>query len=243
MNYTPEELIFLDERELRSEYTRLRDIAQKRLKRLSSAGYGETETARHFKGGEVPKLSELNDKESIAFALADLKGFLDKKQSTVTGARQYYKEARQTVKHDEKLDRIITKLNKHFPDHEKFSPENIDDFFDFMNTQVAQNIEKFVSSDRIAQLYKVAKSKRLRNMNALMNTEKQLLYFIKNLENFESVQLPEGASITAYKRLIQSEIHHGYDRSILYKQQYIDDNRKYRKQARARNNKRGKPKK
>lgn len=243
MNYTPEELIEKDERELRKEYTRLRDIAQKRLKRLKDAGYGETDTVRHFKGGVVPKLSEIEDKESLVFALTDLKGFVDMRQSTVTGMRIYYKEARQAIKKDEKLDQILTTLNKHFPKHEKFDEQNIDLFFEFMNTEVAQNIEKFVSSDRIAQLYKVARSKRLRNMNAFLKTEKQLLYFIKNLENFEAVDLPEGASISAYKRMIQSEIHHGRDRSIIYKQQFIDDNRKRRQEAKTRTNKRGRPKK
>lgn len=243
MNYTPEELINIDERELRKEYTRLRDIAQKRLKRLKDSGYGDTDTVRHFKNGVVPKLSELTDKESIAFALTDLKGFVDMKQSTVTGMRTYYREVRQTIKKDEKLDQILNTLNKHFPKHESFNEENIDLFFEFMNTEVAQNIEKFVSSDRIAQLYKVARSKRLRNMNSFLKTEKQLLYFIKNLENFEAVDLPEGASISAYKRMIQSEINHGRDRSILYKQQFIDDNRKRRQEAKTRNSKRSRRKK
>lgn len=243
MEYTPEELINTDERELRKEYTRLRDIAQKRLKRLKDAGYGETETARHFKNGVVPKLSELTSKESIAFALTDLADFVAMKQSTVTGMRTYYKEARQTIKKDEKLDQILTTLNKHFPKHEKFDEQNIDLFFEFMNTEVAQNLEKFVSSDRIAQLYKVARSKRLRNMNSFLKTEKQLLYFIKNLENFEAVDLPEGASISAYKRMIQSEINHGRDRSIIYKQQFIDDNRKRRKETKARDSKRSRRKK
>ena len=80
MEYTPENLIKLDEKELRKEYTRYRDIAQKRLKRLKNEGFGNSNIVNYF-GGGVPKLKSLPDKESIAFGLAELKGFIDAKQN------------------------------------------------------------------------------------------------------------------------------------------------------------------
>lgn len=223
MEYTPEHLINMDEKQLRKEYTRYRDMAQKRLKRLRNEGFGKSDIANTFAGGEVPKLSSLKDKESIAFAMAELKAFIDAKQSTVKGMREYIKEERQkAIETDSKLGEVIDTLNKHFPMGQKFQKDNIDLFFQFMNERVTYNVEKFVSSDRIAQLYKVAKGKGIKNLNAMIRTEKDLLFFVKNLENLEAVELPKGKyrSVKAFKQAIKDDINHGLDRSILYKQQY-----------------------
>ena len=105
---------------------------------------------------------------------------------------------------------------------QKFQKDNIDLFFQFMNERVTYNVEKFVSSDRIAQLYKVAKGKGIKNLNAMIRTEKDLLFFVKNLENLEAVELPKGKykSVRAFKQAIKDDINHGLDRSIAYKQQY-----------------------
>lgn len=229
MQYTPESLIDMSEKDLRKEYTRYRDIAQKRLKRLKNEGFENSTIVNYFDGGEVPKLSSLKTKEDIAFGLAELKGFIDAKQSTVKGMRTYIKEEREKAKKlDVKLDEVIATLNKHFPDGTKFNRDNIDLFFDFMNNRVTANVEKIVSSDRIATLYKVAKSKGIKNLNAMVKTEKDLLFFINNLENLSAINLPKGKykSVKAYKEAIESEIEHGYDRSTLYKSKYYEGDRK-----------------
>ena len=228
MNYTPESLILEDEKDLRREYTRYRDIAQKRLKRLRNEGFGKSQIAQAFGGEDVPKLSTLKTKEDIVFALTTLKGFIDAKQSTVKGMRKYIKEEREKAnKIDKKLAETIATLNKRFPEGNKFHKDNIQNFFDFMNNRVTQEIEKIVSSDRIALLYKIAESKKITDMKQLLKSEKELLFFINNLENLEVAELPRGKykSAKAYKAWIESEINHGRDRSELYKSKYYEDNR------------------
>lgn len=238
-SYNVEDLINQDEKELRREYTRLRDIAQKRLKRLRNEGFGKTDVASYF-GGDVPKLSSLKSKEDIVFGLAELAGFVSVPLSTVKGMREHIKEERKkAIQTDEKMGEILAKLNKHFPEGERFTRNNVDRFFDFMNTKVAMNVEKIVASDRIAKLYKVLESKRITNYSALMRSEKDLVFFINNLENLEAVELPKGTkgTVANWRRLINEEIEHGRDRSELYKKQYYESEADYaRKRERAERN-------
>ena len=242
MEYTPEKLINMDERELRREYTKYRDIAQKRLKRLKNEGFGNTGIVNYFKG-DVPKLNSLPDKESIAFGLAELMGFIEAKQSTVKGMRVYIKEEREKAeKIDKRLNQVIDTLNRRFPMGDKFNSDNVQAFFDFMNNEVTQNVEVGYNSDRVAILYKVAKSKGIKNLKPMLRSEKDLMFFLNNIENIEAIQFPKGKhkSVKALKELIESEIYHGRDRSELFKSQYIEDNRgrKPRNNKRARTRKR-----
>lgn len=242
MEYTPENLVKLDEKELRKEYTRFRDMAQKRLKRLKNEGFGNSSIVNYF-GGDVPKLKSLPDKEAIAFGLAELKGFIDAKQSTVKGMRIYIKEEREKAeKIDKRLGQVIDTLNRRFPMGDKFNSDNVQEFFDFMNNEVTQNVEINSNSDRIAQLFKVAKSKGIKNLKPMLKTEKDLMFFVNNLENIEAIKFPKGKhkSVKSLKALIESEIYHGRDRSELYKSQYYEDMRGRRT---TRNNKRPRRKK
>ena len=60
--YTPsgilQEIEAGNERAVRKEYTRLRDISQKRLKRLAKAGYTDTETYKR-NVAHYPKLKDV----------------------------------------------------------------------------------------------------------------------------------------------------------------------------------------
>lgn len=79
---------------LRQEYTRMRDIAQKRLSRLRSAGF----TPREFKGG-VPKLRDVRGNASqFARTMSDLYSFLKSPQSTVRGAADIRNRTLETLR-------------------------------------------------------------------------------------------------------------------------------------------------
>lgn len=84
--YTPYFVKFASEKEmrlLRQEYTRLRDIAHKRLGRLESAGF----TPREFQKG-VPRLRDVRGNQSeFALNLAALYNFVQNPQSLVSGAK------------------------------------------------------------------------------------------------------------------------------------------------------------
>ena len=83
---------------MRSEYTRMRDIAQKRLKRLEASDEGKYVAKMHPDG--FPKLSELSksvdpftgkkdvDRKELAHALKDLVNFLTAKRSSLSGVKR-----------------------------------------------------------------------------------------------------------------------------------------------------------
>lgn len=70
---------------MRSEYTRMRDVAQKRLQRLSKAFPDSKAVQNHPKG--FPKLKSL-DPRDFPKAFADLAKFVKAKGSTVSGQRE-----------------------------------------------------------------------------------------------------------------------------------------------------------
>ena len=82
--YTEQGAKSLTEKELRKEYTRMRDVAQKRIGRLSQE-YSESKAySEHRKG--FRKLSEI-DSRDLPKAFAEIAKFVRAKTSTVSGQR------------------------------------------------------------------------------------------------------------------------------------------------------------
>lgn len=74
-----------DWRAIKDEYTRLRDIAQKRITRLGKSEFKRFEAYTSHKKG-FPKLRDL-DPRDIPAAMAEMAKFLQAKTSTVSGQR------------------------------------------------------------------------------------------------------------------------------------------------------------
>lgn len=86
--YTPAGLETWPDKELRAEYTRLRDIAQKRIKRLSRDPVAQTSSLyREFEHG-FARLRDIKTREGLERAMADVSRFVRARGSTVTGARE-----------------------------------------------------------------------------------------------------------------------------------------------------------
>ena len=100
---------------MRSEYTRMRDTAQKRLKRLEKA-FPESKAVQNHPRG-FPKLKDL-DPRDFPKAFADLAKFLKAKGSTVTGQRQIKEKTIKTWQdqnlnvNNENYDRVIKILEE-----------------------------------------------------------------------------------------------------------------------------------
>lgn len=78
---------------MRSEYTRMRDVAQKRLKRLEKAFPNSKAVQEHPKG--FAKLKEL-DPRDFPKAFAELAKFVKAKGSTVTGQKEIKRKTMET---------------------------------------------------------------------------------------------------------------------------------------------------
>lgn len=86
-------------KEIRKEYTRLRDISQKRLKRLAQAGYDDTQV--YLKNvNHYPKLKDIKSESELASRLSDLSRFITAKASTVTGQKDIMYKSLKTL-HDD----------------------------------------------------------------------------------------------------------------------------------------------
>ena len=77
--------------EVIKEYTRLRDIAQKRLKRMSESEFADTQIYRKYKDA-FPKQKDLRSASDLAYTLSDLARFVSSPQSTITGLKERRKK-------------------------------------------------------------------------------------------------------------------------------------------------------
>ena len=148
INYTPYGLNtanIMSAEEIAAEYTRLRAIANKRLRRLSEAGF-ETAAAFYHPQG-FPKLSELTTLRARANALSDVANFIRSRGSTVTGQREMM---------NERLKTLIT----HFPEID-WTQIDMRDFFDFMTHYHKSGHDNIIPSDETVEIYAIAKRKHM----------------------------------------------------------------------------------
>ena len=97
--YTPWALHTWGEKQLRQEYTRLRDIAVKRTKRIKKEPGIRDEPDIKYWEKKMPKLSEMVDRLEIEDALADLAIFITNPEiSTVGGIKSRREKQRRAWK-------------------------------------------------------------------------------------------------------------------------------------------------
>lgn len=70
---------------MKREYTKMRDVAQKRIKRMGESEFSDTKTYKEYAGG-FRKIKDI-DPRDFAKAYSELSKFVSAKRSTVTGQR------------------------------------------------------------------------------------------------------------------------------------------------------------
>lgn len=126
-------------REVRREYTRQRDIASKRLARLSNSEFADSEFTNKYQQG-FPKLSDIGgNKRELAHALADVNRFLNSKGSTIKG---------QTKMRDERIATL------HAHGYDFVTKENYKEFTQLMSRASEMGLSKAFGSDTVAELVK-----------------------------------------------------------------------------------------
>lgn len=84
--YNPRQLALIDDATLRKEYTRLRDIAQKRLQRLSQTERGRQSAVYVSNVGAFPTIKQMGGKVN-KYKLIKLARFVSNPMSTVKGQK------------------------------------------------------------------------------------------------------------------------------------------------------------
>lgn len=83
--------------EMKSEYSRARAAANKRLQRLSGTEFSDSDLLKSHEGG-FPKLSDIKGKTDLAHELASIHTFLTQKYSTISGQADIMDENIQTFR-------------------------------------------------------------------------------------------------------------------------------------------------
>ena len=176
----------IPDKQIRAEYTRLRDIAQKRIKRLGESEWRSSETFQRYKGG-FPKLSEIPNRTNLSYELAKLSRFVSAKTTTVSGLKHQRSEQ-------------LKSLKKHGYDF--VNKENIDKFGQFMedfrNKELGRRkegspivVELFYQTERLGLDPKVV--------------ARDFDYWLSNLETMAQIQPIKGktaGSSTAIRKKI-----------------------------------------
>lgn len=142
--YTPEALQsgVLSDKEIKDEYRRLRNIANKRIERLEKAGYGGTQA--YLRNAGAYKYASNYTMAELHYKLYQISKFVAAKSSTVSGMRLIEKEAIETLQ-EKGLGRI----------------NNLQEFGDFMTWARTRYKNSDFDSERAAEVYNEAKRRNI----------------------------------------------------------------------------------
>lgn len=131
--------------DIRKEYTRLRDISQKRLKRMGSTMWARTRTYKR-NVNHYPLLKDIKSEAELASRLSDLSRFISRKTGTVSGMEAQMRKALKTL-HENQYN-FVTR-------------ENYLDFGEFMEEYRFQKLDEQYDSGDAAETYNLLEQHRI----------------------------------------------------------------------------------
>ena len=179
------------EKQVRKEYTRLRDISQKRLKRLAAAGYTNTEVyQRNVK--HYPKLKDIKSKSELAQRLSDLSRFVGSSQSTVKGIKAREQKTLQSLKES---------------GYGFVNESNLKDFGDFMEQYRDQLLDMDYDSGDAAELYRIVEKHGLDPDKVAEDFE----WYLDNLEKAAALRRAKSSTGNTdnFKKRLEKQIKKG----------------------------------
>lgn len=147
--YTPAGLRNMPEKQLRAEYTRMRDAAQKRLKRMMGSEFSTSAAVQQHLGGfaTLKSLSVKGDpaltQANLQSAFLDVYRFLKAKSSTVYGQREIKAEALKSLARNFNLSEEVRSMLE----------EDWKAFGDFMDYARTYALSHMIDSERILSFY------------------------------------------------------------------------------------------
>lgn len=176
----------LTEKEMRSEYSRLRKIANERLAALGRSRFNKTQT--YIKNvGKYVTLDKIKNERQLIYKLSDLAKFVTSKRGSVTGQYEIRRKTLETLH-----ERGITFVNA----------RNLDDFGDFMEEARTKLYSRNYGSERIKDMFGVAEKKGI-NPQELF---KDFAYWVQNREKLEAmpkIKNKRNLSSDDYKKAIE----------------------------------------
>lgn len=164
----------LTPQEMRSHYSYLRQIANKRLQNFVGSEFEDAQSYIKNVGKFVP-LSEINNERELMFKLYEVNKFVRARSSSVTGLKQIRNETIETFH-----DRGFTWINNN----------NIKQFGDYMGYMRAKYGAKQFDSERAAELFGMIASDKV-GLN-VKDVQQDFKYWAKHAD--ELAQLPKNVS-------------------------------------------------
>ena len=156
------------EKAIREEYTRLRDISQKRLKRMAKDPiFSKSDT--YLKNVDAfPKLKDIRSPEELADKLADLSSYISQKTSTLSGAKEVMYKSLETL---------------HENEYTFVTPENYLEFGKFMEQYRFQKLDEEYDSGDAAETYGVLEKHKI----PVEQVKADFEYWIENKDTLDKL--------------------------------------------------------
>lgn len=154
-----------DEKELRDEYRRYRDITRKRLERLENNDLLPMESIYNWRNVIADKPKDLN-KHELALKLSAIDNFLDSPASTVTGARQKQKQFIETME-----DKGYTFLNK----------SNVNEFINFMSSTRNYRTAHSIGSPDVVETLEATTNAGI----PIREVQQNFTFYLKNMDKIQ----------------------------------------------------------
>lgn len=157
---------------IRKEYTRLRDISQKRLKRIGSSMFKDTQmykrNVHHY-----PLLKDIQSEAELAARLSDLSRFIMSQTSTVSGMKA-------------QMNKSLKTLHEH--DYKFVTKENFISFGKFMEEYRFQKLDELYDSGDAAETYEALEKHRVDPEKVKEDFE----FWLANQETLEAMATGSG---------------------------------------------------
>lgn len=178
--YTPAGITTLhpdQEASARREYQRLRRVAEKRLNRMGTSEFSDTDVYRRNAGKFTP-LSQVKSNRELGRLLYEVRAFLDARRSSVSGQRAIIRDTLHTLH-----EHGYTFVNK----------SNLKAFGDFMEAARAAAGGTLYASDRVAEMYDAAERKGIDPAELMKNFD----FWRAHVETLNSMPIIPGEGVTA----------------------------------------------
>ena len=181
---------------IKAEYTRLRDIAEKRLKRMAKTEFRETETFKQ-NWGYFTKIRDMAGKgmkgdrisPELSYKMAALARFVAAEGSTISGMKKQREKSLETLK-----QHGFDFVNK----------SNYTQFAKFMQEYRQQKLDSLFDSGVVAELYEVMEKNRVDPAHVTDDFE----YWLDNREKAAELKPSKGSrkvSAKTFKKRLEKE--------------------------------------
>lgn len=169
--YMPEILRqgILTPEQMKAEYTRLRNVANKRLLRMQDTRFERYQSFQQNVGKFIP-VSQISSERELIYRLSEVQRFITAKTSTISGIRDIERRTLESL-HDSGYTFVTSK--------------NLAEFGEFMAEYRAQHLNEIYDSDEAYKLFEASKRRGI----SLDKMRDNFAYWMENRDTLASMPI------------------------------------------------------